>query len=195
MRRPRRRTSRPEARATDLAVPRCRGSGARHVPADRRREPADRGADARDTPRQQIAIGMLNGVGCGRPGKGNDKGKVEGLVKYTQRTFMTPVPHAASFAALNAALAERCRARQGERAGRQEETIGERLVRDLAALSGIPQGLLEPCEKKPAKVSSTGLVRYRMNDYSVPTRFAFQNVVVKGFVDAVVIVAGAETLP
>jgi hypothetical protein len=107
---------------------------------------------------------------------------------------MTPVPHAASFAALNAALAERCRARQGEWAGRHEETIGERLVCDLAALRGIPQGLFEPCEKKPAKVSSTGLVRYRMNDYSVPTRFAFQNVLVKGFVDAVVIVAGAEII-
>src|SRR5215208_3517074 len=126
----------------------------------------------------------------GRPGKG----KVEGLVKYTQRTFMTPLPHAASFAALNAALAERCRARQSERAGRHEETIGERLVRDLAALRGIPPGLFEPCEKKPAKVSSTGLVRYRMNDYSVPTRFAFQNVMVKGFVDEVVIVAGAEII-
>jgi hypothetical protein len=130
----------------------------------------------------------------GRPGKGNDKGKVEGLVKYTQRTFMTPLPHAASFAALNAALAERCRARQSERAGRHEETIGERLVRDLAALRGIPQGLFEPCEKKPARVSSTGLVRYRMNDYSVPTRFAFQNVMAKGFVDEVVIVAGAEII-
>src|SRR4051794_39633411 len=130
----------------------------------------------------------------GRPGKGNDKGKVEGLVKYTRRTFMTPLPNAASFAALNAALAERCRARQSERAGRQEETIGERLVRDLAALRGISQGLFEPCEKKPARVSSTGLVRYRMNDYSVPTRFAFQNVIVKGFVDEVVIVAGAEII-
>ena len=64
----------------------------------------------------------------GRPGKGNDKGKVEGLVKYTQRAFMTPLPHAPSFAALNAALAERCRARQSERARRHQETIGERLV-------------------------------------------------------------------
>src|SRR3954464_4065680 len=80
----------------------------------------------------------------GRPGKGNYKGNVEGPVKYTQRTFMTPLPHAASFAALNAALAERCSARQSERAGRQEETIGERLVRDLAALRGILQGLFEP---------------------------------------------------
>ena len=33
-----------------------------------------------------------------------------------------------------------------------------------------------------------------MNDYSVPTRFAFQNVIVKGFVDEVVIVAGAEII-
>jgi hypothetical protein len=28
-------------------------------------------------------------------------------MKYTQRIFMTPLPHAASFAALNAALADR----------------------------------------------------------------------------------------
>ncbi len=130
----------------------------------------------------------------GRPGKGNDKGKVEGLVKYTQRTFMTPLPHAASFEALNAALIERCRARQGEHTARHAETIGERLVRELAVLGRVPEGLFEPCEKKPAKVSSTALARYRMNDYSVPTRFAFHNVLVKGFVDEVVIVAGSEII-
>ena len=32
----------------------------------------------------------------GRPGKGNDKGKVEGLVKHARMKFMTPIPHAAS---------------------------------------------------------------------------------------------------
>jgi hypothetical protein len=40
----------------------------------------------------------------GRPGKGNDKGKVEGLVGYPRRNFMVPVPHAVSFAELNARL-------------------------------------------------------------------------------------------
>jgi transposase len=34
----------------------------------------------------------------GRPGKGNDKGKVEGLVGYARRNFLVPVPTAASFA-------------------------------------------------------------------------------------------------
>ena len=130
----------------------------------------------------------------GRPGKGNDKGKVEALVKYTQRRFMTPVPQAATFKALNDTLAARCQARQDERAGRHEETIGARLVRALAMLRPIPEGLFEPCEKKPAKVSSTGLVRYRMNDYSVPTRFTFQTVLAKGFVDTVVIVAGSDVI-
>jgi transposase len=39
----------------------------------------------------------------GRPGK------VEALVKYTRANFLTPMPHAASFAALNATLEQRCR--------------------------------------------------------------------------------------
>ncbi|HDB8235852.1 IS21 family transposase [Novosphingobium sp. NBM11] len=130
----------------------------------------------------------------GRPGKGNDKGKVEGLVKYARRNFMTPKPQAASYDALNAALLERCHARQGERAGRHAQTIGERMVADVAALRPLPPVPLEPCERRSARVSSTALVRYRGNDYSVPTRFGFQDVVVKGFVDEVVILSGAEEI-
>src|SRR5215475_4170799 len=63
----------------------------------------------------------------GRPDKGNDKGKVEGLVKYARSNFMTPIPVAASFDDLNAMLSERCIARQSDRAGRHAETIGARL--------------------------------------------------------------------
>jgi len=123
----------------------------------------------------------------GRPGKGNDKGKVEGLVKYARANFMTPIPGAASFDALNAMLAECCSARQGDRAGRHGETIGVRLAADLAVLRRLPTVPLEPCEKRAARVSSTSLVRYRCNDYSVPTAYGFQDVLVKGFVDEVVI--------
>jgi transposase len=128
----------------------------------------------------------------GRPGKGNDKGKVEGLVKYARANFMTPIPVVASFDALNAGLAQSCHVRQGDHAGRHAETVGERLAADLAALRALPATPLEPCEKRAARVSSTALVRYRGNDYSVPTRYGFQAVVVKGFVDEVVILyAGA----
>ena len=51
----------------------------------------------------------------GRPGKGNDKGKVEGLVGFIRRNFLVPVPRAESFEALNDALAEQCRRRQAAR--------------------------------------------------------------------------------
>ena len=43
----------------------------------------------------------------GRPSKGNDKGKVEGLVGYARRNFLVPIPSFESFDALNAYL-ERC---------------------------------------------------------------------------------------
>jgi transposase len=123
----------------------------------------------------------------GRPGKGNDKGNVEGLVKHARLNFMVPIPEAASFDELNARLEAQCRQRQADRAGRHAETIGERLVADTAALRALPAVSLEPCEKRAARVSSTALVRYRCNDYSVPTRYGFQEVMVKGFVDEVVI--------
>ena len=130
----------------------------------------------------------------GRPGKGNDKGKVEALVKYSRANFLTPVPHAPSCEALNTALEERCRARQKECAGRQEPTIGERLVADQAVLRPLPEAPFEPCDKRPAKVSSTALVRYRMNDYSVPTAYGFRDVLVKGYVDQVAIICGADEI-
>jgi hypothetical protein len=51
----------------------------------------------------------------GRPGKGNDKGKVEGLIGLARRNFLVPLPQAASFAALNEQLLAACRRRLGER--------------------------------------------------------------------------------
>jgi hypothetical protein len=37
-------------------------------------------------------------------------------------------------------------------------------------------------------------VRYRMNDYSVPTAYGFRDVLVKGFVDKVAIICGADEI-
>ena len=53
----------------------------------------------------------------GRPGKGNDKGKVEGLVGYTRRNFLVPIPSFESFDALNAHLEKHCLERMDDRLG------------------------------------------------------------------------------
>jgi len=85
------------------------------------------------------------------------------------------------------------RARQNERAGRHEKTIGEKLVADQAVLRALPEEPFEPCDC-PGKVCSTVLVRYRMNDYSVPAAYGFRDVLVKGFVDEVAIICGASEI-
>ena len=130
----------------------------------------------------------------GRPGKGNDKGKVEGLVGYARRNWFVPIPRVASWNALNADLERQCKDRRGRRLRRHSETIGERFARDRQALLPLPPVSYEACDTRPTRVTSLSLVRYRRNDYSVPTAYGHREVVVKGFVDEVVIVCGSEEI-
>lgn len=130
----------------------------------------------------------------GRPGKGNDKGKVEGLVGYSRRNFLVPVPQVASFEELNERLEAACRGRFERRMRGKKETIGERLKRDQDVLLPLPSGGFEACDVRSGQVSSMSLVRYRTNDYSVPVRFGHRKVVVRGYVDEVVIACGSEVI-
>ena len=130
----------------------------------------------------------------GRPGKGNDKGAAEGLVGYARRNFLVPIPRANSWEQLNAQLLERCRKRREQRLWGHQETIGERFERDRTVLLPLPATPYEACEKRTAKVSSLSLVRYRTNDYSVPTEYGHREVLVKGYVHEVVIACGSEVI-
>jgi transposase len=130
----------------------------------------------------------------GRPGKGNDKGKVEGLVGYARRNFMVPIPRVNSWEELNERLLEPCRDRRARRLRGHEETIGERYARDRAAFLPLPASAYEACEKQMAQVSSMSLVRYRTNDYSAPTEYGYRDVLVKGYVHEVVVVCGSEVI-
>jgi transposase len=130
----------------------------------------------------------------GRPAKGNDKGKVEGLVGYARRNFMVPIPRVSSWQELNAHLERQCRKRRERRLRGHTETIGERFERDRSALLPLPAAPYEACEKISARVSSLSLVRYRGNDYSVPTEYGHRQVWVKGYVHEVVIACASEVI-
>ena len=129
-----------------------------------------------------------------RVAKGNDKGNVEGLVKYTQRTILTPIPTAESWEALNAQVRERCRRRQGEQVRGATGTIGERLVADVAAFLPLPAAPFDCCRLVPGRVSSQSLVRFMTNDYSVPVAYGHRAVLVKAYVHQVVVCLGAEVI-
>ena len=130
----------------------------------------------------------------GRPGKGNDKGAVEGLVGYGRRNFMVPIPSFPDWHAFNAHLEEQCRKRQGDVLRGHKVSIGERLKADLAAMRDLPGTPFEACELQSGQVTSTSVVRYRGNDYSVPVAYGHRAAWIKGFVTRVVIGCGAEVI-
>ena len=130
----------------------------------------------------------------GRPGKGNDKGKVEGLVGYVRRNFLAPIPSFANFEALNTYLEQRCLERMDAKLRGHSETIGQRMERDLEVLLPLPPVAYDACEKQAGRVSSLSLVRYRTNDYSAPVAYGHRDVLVRGYVDQVVISCGSEVI-
>ena len=104
------------------------------------------------------------------------------------------MPRFRTFDDLNAHLAACCRKRWADRLRRHEQTIGERLERDRALLQRLPATAYDACDKRPGRVSSLSLVRYRGTDYSVPTRFGHGEVLVRGYVHEVVISCGTEVI-
>lgn len=130
----------------------------------------------------------------GRPGKGNDKGKVESLVGYVRRNFFVPVPSFESFEALNAYLEQQCRKRLDLRVRGQADTVGERLEQERAALLELPATPYDASDKQITRVNSLSLVRYKSNDYSVPVEYGHREVLVRGYVHQVVISCGEKVI-
>ena len=52
----------------------------------------------------------------------------------------------------------------------------------------------DACDKRTTRVTSLSLVRYRTNDYSVPTRYGHREVLLRAYVDEVVICRGSEEI-
>ena len=120
-------------------------------------------------------------------GRGNEKGVVEGLVGYSRRNFMVPVPEAPSFAELNDRLRERCRADLDRRLWGEENTKATLLEEDRSAMLPIPEGSFEPRRIVQARSTSLSLVRFDRNNYSVPTAFAHHELTVAGGIEEVLI--------
>jgi hypothetical protein len=115
-------------------------------------------------------------------------------VGYARRNFMVPLPRVRTIDELNARLLAACEKRQVAVLRGKKESIGERLQRDRLALLPLPAEAFDPCEKVSTRASSMALVRYRNNDYSVPTAYGHHDVLVRGYVDWVVIACGSEVI-
>ena len=111
-----------------------------------------------------------------------------------RRDFLVPVPSFESFEALNAHLERRCLERMDARLRGHPETIGQRLERDLEALLPLSATPYYACGKRAGRVNSLSLVRYRTNEYSVPVAYGYRDVLVRGYVNLVVISCRSEVI-
>ena len=117
----------------------------------------------------------------------NEKGVVEGLVKYVRLNFFVPVPEVRDLEELNERLVQQCRDDLKRRLRGKPASKGELLKEDQAAFRSLPLAPFDACRKRQTIASSLSLVRFDTNDYSVPVRYAHHSVLAKGYADRVVL--------
>jgi len=122
-----------------------------------------------------------------RVGRANEKGVVEGVVKFARLNFFVPVPQVRDLDELNGQLAQMCREDLKRRLRGKAGTKAEMLKEDQAAFLDLPAAAFDACRKQPTRANSLSLVRFDDNDYSVPVSYAHHEILVKGYMDRVVL--------
>jgi len=117
--------------------------------------------------------------------RGNEKGVVEGDVKYVRLNFMVPVPQVGILEELNGKLEVNCREDLGRKLRGKAGTKAQLLEEDKAHFRPLPATAFDACLKQSTTATSLSLVRFDTNDYSVPSEYAHHPVVVKGYIDRV----------
>ncbi len=122
-----------------------------------------------------------------RVARPNEKGVVEGVIKFARSNFLVPVPQVKDFNELNAMLFDKCRQDLNRRLRGKSGTKKELLSEDQAAFLPLPATVFDACRKQPTQANSLSLVRFDDNDYSVPVVYAHHEILTKGYVDRVVL--------
>ena len=129
----------------------------------------------------------------GRPGKGNDKGKVEGLVGYARRNFMVPAPRFPSWEAFNEQLEAQCLNNRKRRLRRHTETIEERFKRDRQALLPLPPTPYDAL-RQTHHAGDVAVIGALSRQRLLGARYGHRQVLLKGYVDEIVICCGSEEI-
>lgn len=127
-----------------------------------------------------------------RPGEGHDKGGVEARGKALRHQSLVPIPSGAHLDAINAALVARLDDRLARTRDATGETIGERFTTEQRQLRAAPVAF-EAAATTLASVTRRALVRLEGAVYSVPTRWAGLDVIVRVGPTAVTIVGPDQT--
>ncbi len=120
---------------------------------------------------------LLEACFC-RPGEGHDKGGVESRGKAIRQQALVPIPIGATLAAINATLLAQMDARLDTTRDTVGQTIGARFAEEQRLFRRVPLPFA-PEATTFATVTPRALVRLEGAVYSVPTRWAGLDLVVR----------------
>jgi len=113
----------------------------------------------------------------------NEKGIVEGSVKYSRLNFMVPVPQVKDYDELNRLLRNCCQSDLSRiLRGKRSLTKKQLLAEDRIAGIALPDDKFDYRKSASTFASSESLVRYDTNDYSVPVSSAHHQATIKASV-------------
>jgi transposase len=122
-----------------------------------------------------------------RPGEGHDKGGVEARGKALRQQALVPIPTGPTLDAINAALLARLETRLDTRRDGAGETIGARFVEEQRLFRSAPIPFAAEATTV-ATVTPRALVRVAGAYYSVPSRWAGLDLIVRVGATSVLIV-------
>lgn len=135
---------------------------------------------------------LVEPVAC-TPGSGWEKGQVEKQVKNIREWLFTPRPRFKDFEELNSWLEEQCIAigKKRKHPEEKERTIWE-LFEDEQQYLIPARSIFDGYAERECRVSSTGLISYDRNHYSVSSKVVGQSATVRATADMIQIVKNGE---
>jgi transposase len=113
----------------------------------------------------------------------NEKGIVEGSVKYSRLNFMVPVPQVKDYDELNKLLRDCCQSDLNRiLRGKRSLSKNQLLAEDRIAAIALPDDKFDYRKSTSTFASSESLVRYDTNDYSVSVSYAHHQATIKASV-------------
>jgi len=110
------------------------------------------------------------------PSSGNEKGGVEGLVGFSRRNYLVPIPSVKDFSELNKNLLDKCLAYGGHTISGRRHTVEELFEQEKGQLIPLPGHVFSNQLTLRGKVDKYGTVIVDKNRYSVPTSYVGRSV-------------------
>ena len=128
----------------------------------------------------KVSVGEPHFCNVRRP---NEKGVVEGSVKYSRLNFMVPVPLVKDYEELNRLLRDCCKSDLDRILwGKGSLSKKQLLAEDRIAAIALPDDKFDYRKTTSTFAGSESLVRYDTNDYSVPVSSAHHQTTIKASV-------------